>query len=79
MLKIVTNGLENEKENITMRADKVTVCPQLEYHAQIWFYLSKNTEELEKKHISMARPIKNMRQLLYKRLELLSGKEMVGE
>lgn len=79
MLKMITNGLENEKENIIMRADKVTVCPQLEHHAQIWFYLSKNTEELEKKHISMTRPIKNMRQLLYKRLELLFGKEMVGE
>lgn len=60
-----------------MTTVKVTFCPYLEYQAQTWLYLSKNTAELEK--ISMIRPIKNESQLLHKILGVLSGKEMVGE
>lgn len=49
MLKMITNSIENKTDNIIMTTVKVTVCPYLEYQAQIWLYLSKNTAELEKK------------------------------
>lgn len=49
MLKMITNSIENKTDNIIMTTVKVTFCPYLEYQAQTWLYLSKNTAELEKK------------------------------
>lgn len=78
MLKIITNSIEN-KPDIIMKTVKVTICLYLEYRAQIWLYLSKNTAELEKKSISMTRPIKNTRQLLYKRPGVFLEKRWWGK